>query len=559
MEYHILQIKDIIIEENNLNKKDSGGFCMSREQMISKIQEGKTSLGIEFGSTRIKAVLIGDDHQTIASGSHEWDNQYVDGVWTYSLEAIWNGLQDSYRDLAENVREQYGVVIETIGALGFSAMMHGYMAFNKENELMVPFRTWRNNMTEPATKILTPLLGQQIPQRWTIAHLYQAILNEESHVAQLDFVTTLAGYIHWQLTGEKTLGVGDASGVFPIDSDAMDYNEEMVKKFDALIADKKYSWKLRDVLPQVKNAGETAGILTEKGAKLLDPTGNLKAGIPVCPPEGDAGTGMVATNSVAKRTGNVSAGTSIFAMIVLEKALSKVYEEIDPVTTPDGSPVAMVHSQNCTSDLNAWVGLIKETLESFGTKVDTNELYGTLYRKALEGDADCGGLLSYCYYSGEHITHFEEGRPLFVRNPESKFTLANFMRTHLYTCMGALKIGMDILLKEEGVVVDKLLGHGGLFKTKGVGQRFMAGAMNAPVAVMETAGEGGAWGIAILAAYMKNREDGETLPAYLENKVFSQVESEQMQPDPADVEGFEKFMDRYKKGLSVERAAVDNL
>lgn len=559
MEYHILQIKDIIIEENNLNKKDSGGFCMSREQMISKIQEGKTSLGIEFGSTRIKAVLIGDDHQTIASGSHEWENQYVDGVWTYSLEAIWNGLQDSYRDLAENVREQYGVVIETIGALGFSAMMHGYMAFNKENELMVPFRTWRNNMTEPATKILTPLLGQQIPQRWTIAHLYQAILNEESHVAQLDFVTTLAGYIHWQLTGEKTLGVGDASGVFPIDSDAMDYNEEMVKKFDALIADKKYSWKLRDVLPQVKNAGETAGILTEKGAKLLDPTGNLKAGIPVCPPEGDAGTGMVATNSVAKRTGNVSAGTSIFAMIVLEKALSKVYEEIDPVTTPDGSPVAMVHSQNCTSDLNAWVGLIKETLESFGTKVDTNELYGTLYRKALEGDADCGGLLSYCYYSGEHITHFEEGRPLFVRNPESKFTLANFMRTHLYTCMGALKIGMDILLKEEGVVVDKLLGHGGLFKTKGVGQRFMAGAMNAPVAVMETAGEGGAWGIAILAAYMKNREDGETLPAYLENKVFSQVESEQMQPDPADVEGFEKFMDRYKKGLSVERAAVYNL
>lgn len=559
MEYHILQIKDIIIEENNLNKKDSGGFCMSREQMISKIQEGKTSLGIEFGSTRIKAVLIGDDHQTIASGSHEWENQYMDGVWTYSLEAIWNGLQDSYRDLAENVREQYGVVIETIGALGFSAMMHGYMAFNKENELMVPFRTWRNNMTEPATKILTPLLGQQIPQRWTIAHLYQAILNEESHVAQLDFVTTLAGYIHWQLTGEKTLGVGDASGVFPIDSDAMDYNEEMVKKFDALIADKKYSWKLRDVLPQVKNAGETAGILTEKGAKLLDPTGNLKAGIPVCPPEGDAGTGMVATNSVAKRTGNVSAGTSIFAMIVLEKALSKVYEEIDPVTTPDGSPVAMVHSQNCTSDLNAWVGLIKETLESFGTKVDTNELYGTLYRKALEGDADCGGLLSYCYYSGEHITHFEEGRPLFVRNPESKFTLANFMRTHLYTCMGALKIGMDILLKEEGVVVDKLLGHGGLFKTKGVGQRFMAGAMNAPVAVMETAGEGGAWGIAILAAYMKNREDGETLPAYLENKVFSQVESEQMQPDPADVEGFEKFMDRYKKGLSVERAAVDNL
>lgn len=530
-----------------------------KEQIVSAIQAGKTSLGIEFGSTRIKAVLIGDDHETIASGSHEWENQYIDGIWTYSLEAIWKGLQDSYKDLTENVKKQYGVVLETVGAMGFSAMMHGYMAFDKENELLVPFRTWRNNITEPATKILTPLFGQQIPQRWTIAHLYQAILNGESHVEKLDFVTTLAGYIHWQLTGEKILGVGDASGVFPIDSDAMDYNEAMVKKFDALIVEKKYPWKLRDVLPIVKSAGDSAGKLTEKGAKLLDPTGTLRAGIPVCPPEGDAGTGMVATNSVAKRTGNVSAGTSIFAMIVLEKPLSKVYEEIDPVTTPDGSPVAMVHSQNCTSDLNAWVGLMKETLESFGMKVDSNELYGTLYRKALEGDADCGGLLSYCYYSGEHITHFEEGRPLFVRNPESRFNLANFMRTHLYTCMGALKIGMDILLKEEGVVVDKLLGHGGLFKTKGVGQKFMAGAMNAPVAVMETAGEGGAWGIALLAAYMKNREERESLSDYLENRVFSKVESEQMSPDPEDVEGFEKFMERYKKGIAIERAAVDNL
>lgn len=530
-----------------------------KEQIASAIQAGKTSLGIEFGSTRIKAVLIGDDHETIASGSHEWENQYIDGIWTYSLDAIWKGLQDSYKDLTENVKEQYGVMLETVGAMGVSAMMHGYMVFDKENELLVPFRTWRNNITEPATKILTPLFGQQIPQRWTIAHLYQAILNGERHVDKLDFVTTLAGYIHWQLTGEKILGVGDASGVFPIDSDAMDYNQAMVEEFDTLIADKKYPWKLKDVLPGVKKAGDSAGKLTEKGAKLLDPTGILRAGIPVCPPEGDAGTGMVATNSVAKRTGNVSAGTSIFAMIVLEKPLSKVYEEIDPVTTPDGSPVAMVHSQNCTSDLNAWVGLMKETLESFGMKVDANELYGTLYRKALEGDADCGGLLSYCYYSGEHITHFEEGRPLFVRKPESRFNLANFMRTHLYTCMGALKIGMDILLKEEGVVVDKLLGHGGLFKTKGVGQKFMAGAMNAPVAVMETAGEGGAWGIALLAAYMKNREERESLSDYLENRVFSKVESEQMSPDPEDVEGFEKFMERYKKGIAIERAAVDNL
>lgn len=532
---------------------------MNKEKIAAAIQAGHTSLGIEFGSTRIKAVLVGDDHETIASGSHEWENEYVDGIWTYSLESIWNGLQDSYRDMAENVKAQYGVVIETIGAIGFSAMMHGYMPFDKDDNLMVPFRTWRNNITEPATKVLTPLLGQQIPQRWTIAHLYQAILNEESHVEKLDFVTTLAGYVHWRVTGEKILGTGDASGVFPVDSEKIDYDEEKVAKFDELIADRKYAWKLRDVLPGIKNAGEVAGKLTEEGAKLLDPSGNLKAGIPVCPPEGDAGTGMVATNSVAKRTGNVSAGTSIFAMVVLEKPLSKVYEEIDPVTTPDGSPVAMVHSQNCTSDLNAWVGLFKETLETFGASVDMNDLYGTLYRKALEGDADCGGLLSYCYYSGEHITHFEEGRPLFVRNPESSFNLANFMRTHLYTCMGALKIGMDILLKDEGVVVDKLLGHGGLFKTKGVGQKFMAGAMNAPVAVMETAGEGGAWGIAVLGAYMKNKEDGESLADYLENKVFVGQEGVQMNPDPADVAGFEAFMERYKKGLAIERAAVENM
>ena len=538
---------------------ESEVFIMCKDKTIAAIQSGATSLGIEFGSTRIKAVLINDEHETIASGSHEWENRLENGIWTYSLEDIWNGLQDSYRDLKEDVKKQYGIELETIGAIGFSAMMHGYMAFDEQNELLVPFRTWRNNITEPATKVLTPLFGQQIPQRWTIAHLYQAILNGEEHVSKLAYVTTLAGYIHWQLTGEKVLGIGDASGMFPIDSDALDYHEEMVQKFDALIADKNYPWKLRQIFPQVRTAGQNAGVLTEEGAKLLDPSGTLKPGIPVCPPEGDAGTGMTATNSVAKRTGNVSAGTSIFAMIVLEKPLSKVYEEIDPVTTPDGSPVAMVHSQNCTSDLNAWAGLFRETLESFGVKVDANELYGTLYRKALEGDADCGGLLSYCYYSGEHITHFEEGRPLFVRTPDSKLNLANFMRTHLYTCMGALKMGMDILLKNEGVVVDKLLGHGGLFKTKGVGQKFMADAMNAPVAVMETAGEGGAWGIGILAAYMKNKKEGESLSAYLENKVFAGKESTQITPEPEGTAGFEAFMERYKNGLAIERAAVEHL
>jgi sugar (pentulose or hexulose) kinase len=532
---------------------------MGNNKAIEDIREGKTSLGIEFGSTRIKAVLVGEDNAPIASGSHEWENRYVDNIWTYSLEDIKNGLQDSYRELIENVKKQYGVTLENIGSMGFSAMMHGYMAFDKEGNLLVPFRTWRNNITEQATDILTPLFGQQIPQRWTIAHLYQAILNGEEHVKNIAFVTTLAGYIHWMITGEKVLGTGDASGVFPIDSEAMDYNPVMVEKFDRLIEEKNYGWKLKDIIPKVKNAGEAAGNMTAAGALFLDPTGVLKAGIPVCPPEGDAGTGMAATNSVAKRTGNVSAGTSVFAMIVLEKPLSKVYGEIDLVTTPDGSPVAMVHSQNCTSDLNAWVGLFKETLGSFGVKVSGDELYGTLYRKALEADKDCGGLLSYCYYSGEHITHFEEGRPLFVRTSESRFTLANFMRTHLYTSLGALKIGLDILLKEEGVKVDKLLGHGGLFKTKGVGQQILADAVDAPVAVMETAGEGGAWGIALLAAYMRDKKEGQSLSDYLDNRVFAGAESVESVPAPEGVEGFEAFMQRYKEGLDIERAAVENM
>lgn len=530
-----------------------------KNQIIKEIRAGETSLGIEFGSTRIKAVLVGKEHAPIASGSYEWENQLVDGIWTYSLEDIWKGLQTSYQELAKDVKEQYGEILTKIGSMGFSAMMHGYMPFDEEDNLLVPFRTWRNNITEQATDVLTPLFGQQIPQRWSIAHLYQAILNGEEHVKDITFFTTLAGYIHWKLTGKKVLGVGDASGMFPIDSETVDYNQKMVEQFDELKKENGYPWKLREILPQVLSAGEDAGTLTEEGAKLLDVSGNLQPGSLVCPPEGDAGTGMAATNSVAVRTGNVSAGTSVFAMIVLEKPLSKVYGEIDMVTTPDGMPVAMVHSQNCTSDLNAWVNLFRENLESFGVKVDTNTLYGTLYNKALEGDADCGGLLPYCYFSGGHITHFEEGRPLFARTPDSKFTLANFMRSHLFTSVGALKLGMDILLKEEGVVVDKLLGHGGFFKTKGVGQKVMAAAVNAPVSVMETAGEGGAWGIALLAAYRKNKTEGESLASYLEEQVFAKEESVQIAPDPKDVEGFEAFMDRYKEGLEIERAAVVHL
>ncbi|WP_160687444.1 FGGY-family carbohydrate kinase [Clostridium sp. C2-6-12] len=523
------------------------------------IANGKTVLGIEFGSTRIKAVLIGEDNTPIASGSHDWENRYVDNIWTYTLDDIWTGLQDSYKNMAEDVKEKYGIVLETVGAIGFSAMMHGYMVFNEAGELLVPFRTWRNTITEKASEELTKLFNYHIPQRWSIAHLYQAILNGEEHVSDISFQTTLEGYIHWKLTGEKVLGVGEASGMFPIDIDTKNYNADMIKKFDELVGSKNFSWKLENILPKVLVAGEKAGVLTEEGAKLLDVSGNLKAGIPLCPPEGDAGTGMVATNSIAKRTGNVSAGTSVFAMIVLEKDLSKAYEEIDLVTTPTGNLVGMVHCNNCTSDLNAWVGLFKEFSEAMGVEVDMNKLFATLYNKALEGDADCGGLLAYNYFSGEHITGFEEGRPLFVRTPESKFNLANFMRVHLFTSLGALKTGLDILLKEEGVQVDEILGHGGLFKTKDVGQKIMAAAIDAPVSVMETAGEGGAWGMAVLASYMINKAENETLDDYLTNKVFAGQSGTKIEPDAKDVEGFNEFIKRYTKGLPIERAAVDNL
>lgn len=523
------------------------------------IESGKTALGIEFGSTRIKAVLVGEDNAPIASGSHDWENRLEKGIWTYSLDDIWTGLQDSYTKLAEDVRKTYDVTLTTVGAIGFSAMMHGYMVFDKEDNLLVPFRTWRNTITGEASEQLTELFQYNIPQRWSIAHLYQAILNGEEHVKDIVFQTTLAGYIHWKLTGEKVLGVGEASGMFPIDIQTKQFDETMIGKFDEAVAAKGFSWKLKDILPKVLVAGEEAGTLTAEGAKLLDVSGNLQAGIPLCPPEGDAGTGMAATNSVAVRTGNVSAGTSVFAMIVLEKELSKVYKEIDLVTTPSGNLVGMVHCNNCTSDLNAWVNLFKEFCESFGIQADMDKLFGTLYNKALEGDADCGGLLAYNYFSGEHITGFEQGRPMIVRTPDCKFNLANFMRVNLFTSLGALKVGLDILLKQEGVKVDNIFGHGGLFKTKGVGQKIMAAAMNASVSVMETAGEGGAWGIALLAAFMRNRESGQTLEDYLTKQVFADSAGVSMEPDADDVKGFDTFIERYKAGLPIERAAVESL
>ena len=545
--------RDEKIEKNPREEKTMGMDAKTA------ILEQKTALGIEFGSTRIKAVLIGADNAPIASGDHEWENRYDNGVWTYTLEDIWTGLQDAYTKMAADVKEKYDITLTRVGAIGFSAMMHGYMAFDKAGNLLVPFRTWRNNITEEASEKLTDLFGFHIPQRWTIAHLYQAILNGEPHVADIDYVTTLAGYIQWKMTGERVVGVGEASGIFPIDSETNTYFADMIAKFDEAVADKAYSWKALDVLPHVLTAGDNAGVLTKEGAALLDMSGNLEAGIPLCPPEGDAGTGMAATNSVRVRTGNVSAGTSVFAMIVLEKNLSKVYPEIDMVTTPSGHPVAMVHCQNCTSDLNAWVNLFREFAQTFGMEISTNDLFGKLYNKALEGDADCGGLLAYNYFSGEHVTGFNEGRPVFARTPDAKFNLANFMRVNLFTSLGALKVGLDILMKEEHVQVDQILGHGGLFKTKGVGQKILAGAIDAPVSVMETAGEGGAWGIALLSSYMINKEENETLEDYLDAKVFAGNAGTKMDPDPADVAGFEVFTERYKKGLPIERAAVESL
>ena len=522
------------------------------------IEAGKAILGIEFGSTRIKAVLIDQDNKPIAQGSHEWENQLVDGLWTYSIEAIWYGLQDCYADLRKDVLKQYDCEIEALAAIGFSAMMHGYMAFNVKQEILVPFRTWRNTNTGKAAAELSELFNYNIPLRWSISHLYQCILDNNEHVADIKYLTTLAGYVHWQVTGEFVLGVGDASGMIPVDPATKTYDATMVEKFDKLIAPKGYSWKLLDILPKSLNAGESAGFLTPEGAKKLDVSGHLKPGIPVCPPEGDAGTGMVATNAVKQRTGNVSAGTSSFSMIVLEKPLSKPYEMIDMVTTPDGSLVAMVHCNNCTSDINAWVGLFKEYQQLLGVPVDMNELYGKLFNKALEGDTDCGGLMAYNYVSGEPVTGLADGRPLFVRSANDKFNLANFMRANLYGAIGVLKIGNDILFKDEKIRVDRITGHGGYFKTAGVGQRMLAAALNSPISVMETAGEGGAWGIALLAGYAVNNPDKLSLADYLENVVFAGNTGVSIAPTAEDVAGFEKYIANYKRCLPIEQAAVDN-
>lgn len=528
------------------------------EKAKATIEAGKAILGIEFGSTRIKAVLIDENNNPIAQGSHEWENKLVNGFWTYSLEEIWFGVQDCYRDLRANVQALYSVELQQLAAIGVSAMMHGYMPFDKNGNMLAPFRTWRNTNTGEAAAVLSELFNYNIPLRWSISHLYQAILDGEEHVKDMAFLTTLAGYIHWQLTGEKVIGIGDGSGMIPVDPETKDYCKDMIEKFDKLIADKGFSWTLEEILPKVLVAGEEAGRLTEEGAKRLDISGTLKPGLPVCPPEGDAGTGMAATNAVKQRTGNVSAGTSSFSMIVLEKELSKPYEMIDMVTTPDGSLVAMVHCNNCTSDLNAWVGLFKEYQQLLGVEVDMNDLFGKLYNAALEGDPDCGGLLAYNYFSGEPVVGLADGRPLFVRSATDRFNLANFMRANLYASVAVLKIGNDILFNEEKVGVDRLTGHGGLFKTPGVGQRILAAALNSPISVMETAGEGGAWGIALLASFMVSNPDRQTLPKWLDEQVFKGNEGVEISPVAKDVAGFNAYIESYRCGLAIEKAAIEN-
>jgi len=519
----------------------------------------KTYIGIELGSTRIKAVAIDESGKPLASGGFDWENRFENGVWTYHLDEVWSGLQESYKQLAADYRDKQGTPLSEISGIGISAMMHGYLALDKNDNQLAEFRTWRNTITEESAEILTETFGFNIPQRWTIAHLHRAVTKREPHINDIGHLTTLAGYVHYKLTGEKVVGVGEGSGIMPIDSTINDYHAGMVKKFDNLAAQYAPPWKLLDILPKVLCAGENAGYLTEEGAKLLDPAGTLKKGVPFCPPEGDAGTGMVATNAITPKTGNISAGTSVFAMLVLDKALSKLHPEIDMVTTPTGKPVAMVHCNNCTSDLDAWVNLFGDVLTKMGEAPDKTDLYRTLYNAALSGDPDCGGLVSVNYLSGEHMTGFYEGRPLFVRTPDSRFTIENFMRSLLFSAMATLRIGMNILTEEEGVAVSKLLGHGGLFKTAVVGQKLMAAALNIPVAVMESAGEGGAWGIAVLAAYTAAKEQSETLEQFLEKKIFAISAVSTIEPDPVDVKGFEAYLTRYKAALEVEKSAVEIL
>ena len=522
------------------------------------IQSGRAILGIELGSTRIKASLIAPDTAPLASGSHAWENRLTDGVWTYAMEDVWNGLAASVASLGDDVRARYSVDLTIIAAMGLSGMMHGYVALDAEGALLVPFRTWRNTMTGQACAELSPLLEFAVPQRWTIAHLYQSILDDQPHVPRIAHVTTLAGYVHWRLTGQHTVGVGEASGIFPIDPRTGDWDAARMETFDGLIASRNVGWKLRDILPEVRPAGRQAGSLTAEGAELLDRSGKLVPGTPMCPPEGDAGTGMVATNAVRPRSGNVSAGTSVFAMIVLERRLARVHEEIDIVVTPDGMPVAMVHANNGSSDLDAWIGLFGQVAEALGAEARQEDLYAKLLPLALRGDPDAGGLLSINYVSGEHITGFSEGRPLFARNQDGSFTLDNFVRALYFASLCALRTGMDILTEEEGVVVDEIRGHGGFFKAGDTGQRMMAAALNVPVSTSATAGEGGAWGMAVLAAYMLRAEETQTLPDYLDERIAHSV-AKPIEPDPRDVKGFEAFFERHARGLAIEREAVKAL
>ncbi|NCC08160.1 MAG: ATPase [Clostridia bacterium] len=525
----------------------------------TQIKEGKACLGIELGSTRIKAVLVCSDGTPIASGGFDWENRLENGVWTYHLDDVWTGIQAAYAKLAADVAKKYSLKLTAVAAVGFSAMMHGYLAFDKNGKQLAEFRTWRNTSTQAAAEKLTQLFSFNIPQRWSIAHLEQAVLNNEANVKDIAFLTTLAGYVHYKLSGKKVLGVGDASGMFPIDSDTCDYNDAMLKSYDKLCEQRGLPWRLRDILPKVLCAGEDAGVLTKEGAKLLDPTGTLAAGALMAPPEGDAGTGMAATNSVAAKTGNVSAGTSVFAMVVLDKPLSRVYPEIDIVTTPTGKQVAMVHCNNCTSDINAWAGMLVGFAKEVGKEISIYEVLDAMFYSAPNGSADCGGLVSYNYFSGEHITAFEAGRPLFARLPDAEFTFANFARAQLFSALATLKIGMDILLEKERVEITSLLGHGGFFKAKGVGQSLLAAAMDTPVSVMETAGEGGPWGMALLAAYRANKKGGESLEEYLASKIFADAKCESVQPSAIDAAGFNAYMKAYKAGLAIERAAVDSL
>lgn len=525
-------------------------------EIKDQINNGKVSIGIEFGSTRIKAILVGEELTPIASGAYDWQNSLENGIWTYSAEEILKGLQGCFAALMADVKEKYGVALTSAASVGISAMMHGYLVFDENDNMLVPFRTWRNTMTGDAADKLSESFAFNIPQRWSIAHLYQAILKKEEHIPNVRFITTLAGYVHWLLTGEKTIGIGDASGMFPIDPDTGNYSEKLLAKFAQLTENTAFTQRLSDILPNIVPVGECAGTLTEKGALLLDPTGTFKAGVSFCPAEGDAQTGMVATNSIAPRTGNVSAGTSIFAMIVLERELSRLHRQIDIVTTPCGSPVAMVHCNNCTTDLDSWIRLFADLLKRCGCEISKPALYDLLYAAALDGEADCSGIISYNYHSGEHVTGFTEGRPMLMRSPDSAFNIPNMMRSLIYSCMSTLKIGMDILLGEEKVSIDKIYAHGGLFKSPVTGQRFLASALGVPVALMETAGEGGAWGIALLAAYKARENRAETLEEYLNNRVFAGAEGSCMEPNSGDAAGFEKYIKLYSAGLAVERGAT---